>query len=81
VREFSPDFVLISAGFDAHRDDPLAMMNVTETGFRAMTESARTWASRTAQGRIVSCLEGGYNLTALADSVDTHVRCLAGLAA
>ncbi len=81
VREFSPDFVLISAGFDAHRDDPLAMMNVTEAGYRAMTESVKDWASTTAQGRIVSCLEGGYNLTALADSVEAHVRCLAGLAA
>ena len=81
VRAFSPDFVLISAGFDAHRDDPLAMMNVTESGYRAMTESVKEWASTTARGRIVSCLEGGYNLTALADSVNTHVRCLAGLAA
>jgi acetoin utilization deacetylase AcuC-like enzyme len=81
VREFSPDFVLISAGFDAHRDDPLAMMNVTEAGYRAMTESVKDWASTSAQGRVVSCLEGGYNLTALADSVEAHVRCLAGLAA
>jgi acetoin utilization deacetylase AcuC-like enzyme len=81
VRDFAPDFILISAGFDAHRDDPLAMMNVTEAGYRAMTESVRDWASTTARGRIVSCLEGGYNLTALADSVDAHIRSLAGLAA
>lgn len=77
VRDFAPDFVLISAGFDAHRDDPLAMMAVTEVGYRGMTEAVNTWAAATAHGRVVSCLEGGYNLTALAHSVETHVRALA----
>jgi acetoin utilization deacetylase AcuC-like enzyme len=77
VRAFAPEFVLISAGFDAHRDDPLAMMNVTEAGYRAMTEAVLAWAAASARGRIVSCLEGGYNLTALADSVEMHVRTLA----
>jgi acetoin utilization deacetylase AcuC-like enzyme len=81
VRAFAPEFILISAGFDAHRDDPLAMMNVTEAGYRAMTDAVNAWASASAAHRIVSCLEGGYNLTALADSVDTHVRTLAGLSA
>ncbi len=76
VREFAPDFVLISAGFDAHRDDPLAMMAVTEFGFRGMTDAVNDWAAVTARGRVVSCLEGGYNLTALASSVETHVRAL-----
>jgi acetoin utilization deacetylase AcuC-like enzyme len=77
VRAFAPEFVLISAGFDAHRDDPLAMMNLTEAGYRAMTDAVLTWAAESAHGRIVSCLEGGYNLTALANSVETHVRTLA----
>ncbi|HET8760644.1 MAG TPA: histone deacetylase [Nitrospiria bacterium] len=79
VRAFAPEFILISAGFDAHRDDPLAMMELTETGYRAMTEIVNGWAAASANGRIVSCLEGGYNLTALADSATTHVRALAGL--
>jgi acetoin utilization deacetylase AcuC-like enzyme len=79
VRDFAPDFVLISAGFDAHRDDPLAMMAVTEFGYRTMTAFVKAWAADTARGRVVSCLEGGYNLSALADSVEIHVRTLAGL--
>jgi acetoin utilization deacetylase AcuC-like enzyme len=81
VRAFRPEFVLISAGFDAHRDDPLAMMDLTEAGYRAMTDAVMGWATASANGRIVSCLEGGYNLTALADSVHAHVRALAGLSA
>lgn len=76
VRNFAPNFVLISAGFDAHRDDPLAMMAVTEFGYRGMTEAVTNWAAATANGRVVSCLEGGYNLSALANSVETHVRAL-----
>jgi acetoin utilization deacetylase AcuC-like enzyme len=79
VRDFAPDFVLISAGFDAHRDDPLAMMAVTEVGYRTMTAFVKAWAADTARGRVVSCLEGGYNLSALADSVEIHVRTLTGL--
>jgi len=77
VRAFAPDFVLISAGFDAHRDDPLADMRVTEEGYRAMTQSVKAWANVSCRGRIVSCLEGGYNLDALGRSVDAHIRVLA----
>lgn len=77
VRAFAPDFILISAGFDAHRDDPLADMRVTEEGYRAMTQSVKAWANVSCRGRIVSCLEGGYNLDALGRSVDAHIRVLA----
>ena len=76
VRAFVPDFILISAGFDAHRDDPLAGMRVTEEGYRAMTEQVRGWAQAFCKDRIVSCLEGGYNLDALSRSVDAHVSVL-----
>lgn len=76
VDAFRPDFILISAGFDAHRDDPLANMRVTETGFTEMTRLILQWANLYCQGRIVSCLEGGYNLEALARSVRDHVKAL-----
>jgi len=74
--DFAPDFVLISAGFDAHRDDPLANLNLTESGYSQMTELAMGLAEKSANGRIVSVLEGGYNLKALAASVEAHVRVL-----
>jgi acetoin utilization deacetylase AcuC-like enzyme len=76
VEAFQPDFIFISAGFDAHRDDPLANMRVTEEGFDGMTRLVSQWAGRHCEGRIVSCLEGGYNLPALARSVETHLRTL-----
>ncbi len=74
--EFRPQFVLISAGFDAHRDDPLSGMQVTEKGFRQMTELVAGIANRHASGRIISMLEGGYNLEALPRSVEAHIRAL-----
>src|SRR5438876_12406399 len=70
---FKPDFVLISAGFDAHRDDPLASMGLTEEGYAALTGIVVGIARRHSKGRILSCLEGGYNLNALAVSVERHV--------
>ena len=74
VTAFCPDFILISAGFDAHRDDPLANMQVTEDGFGEMTRQTIRWAAQHSKGRVVSCLEGGYNLTALAQSVESHIK-------
>ncbi len=71
---FAPDFVLISAGFDAHRDDPLASLQVSETGYRRLTEIVLDIADRHAAGRVVSVLEGGYDLTALARSVASHIE-------
>jgi len=73
---FKPDFVIISAGFDAHRDDPLASMELTEAGYADLTELVAGIARRHAQGRILSSLEGGYNLTALAASVEAHLQAL-----
>ncbi|RMF68158.1 MAG: histone deacetylase [Calditrichaeota bacterium] len=77
VMDFAPDFVLISAGFDAHRDDPLANMMVTERGFAEMTELTKQVAEECCEGRLVSVLEGGYNLEALATSAVEHVGVMA----
>lgn len=71
--QFRPDFVLISAGFDAHRDDPLASMGLTEDGYAALTRIVADIARRHAQGRLLSSLEGGYDLRALAGSVERHL--------
>ena len=65
---------MISAGFDAHRDDPLAATELTEAGFRRMTEVLLDIARRHADGRLVSVLEGGYDLNALARSAEAHVQ-------
>jgi len=70
---FQPEFVIISAGFDAHRDDPLAGMGLTEDGYADLTRIVAGIANRHAGNRILSSLEGGYNLTALAASVDAHL--------
>jgi len=74
AEEFKPELVIISAGFDAHKDDPLASMGLTEAGYAELTGIVAGIAKTYAQGRILSSLEGGYNLTALAASVDAHVR-------
>jgi acetoin utilization deacetylase AcuC-like enzyme len=73
---FSPDFVLISAGFDAHREDPLGGMAVTEDGFARMTQMVKEIAQQCCESRLVSILEGGYHLQALAASVEAHIRVL-----
>lgn len=75
--EFSPELVMISAGFDAHRDDPLAQVNIDEDDFTWITEELVTLAEKSAQGRVVSALEGGYDLDALGRSAAAHVRALA----
>lgn len=73
---FRPEFVIISAGFDAHRDDPLAGMGLTEAGYADLTRIVAGVARRHAKGRILSSLEGGYNLPALAASVEAHILAL-----
>jgi acetoin utilization deacetylase AcuC-like enzyme len=73
VREYEPELILISAGFDAHEDDPLANLNWTTEDFAWITRELCKVAEETCGGRIVSSLEGGYNLDALADSVAAHV--------
>ena len=76
LRNFAPDIVLISAGFDAHADDPLANLRLTEPDFAWATAKIAEIAAKHAEGRLVSMLEGGYNLAALARSVGVHVKAL-----
>jgi acetoin utilization deacetylase AcuC-like enzyme len=79
LEAFRPEMVFISAGFDAHREDDLGQLGLTEQDFAWITWRVREVAKRHAQGRIVSCLEGGYNLNALGRSVEAHIRVLADL--
>ncbi|MHC4118317.1 MAG: histone deacetylase family protein [Planctomycetota bacterium] len=74
--DFSPDFVLVSAGFDAHENDLLGQMGVTAKGYAKLTESVKAIALKCCQGRLVSVLEGGYHLGGLAASVESHIRVL-----
>jgi len=76
LNAFRPELVMISAGFDAHRDDPLAQINLTEHSYALFTEKIREVAERHCGRRIVSVLEGGYNLEALARSVEKHLEAL-----
>lgn len=76
AERFKPECILISAGFDAHRDDPLASMALTEQGYADLTTMVGKIAQHFAGGRIVSCLEGGYHLKALAHSVERHLLAL-----
>ena len=76
--EFSPQMVFVSAGFDAHRDDPLAYLKLDDEDYRWVTEKLMDVADRHAEGRVVSTLEGGYNTEALGRCVVEHVRALAG---
>jgi len=79
LEEFRPEMIFISAGFDAHRDDDLGQMNLTEQDFAWITARIKQVADRHARGRIVSALEGGYHLGALGRSVEAHIRVLADL--
>ncbi len=76
LKNFSPDMILISAGFDAHEADPLASLRLVEADFLWVTEQLIAYAERQCDGRVVSMLEGGYDLTALARSVGVHVRAM-----
>ncbi|MBX9772866.1 MAG: histone deacetylase family protein [Xanthobacteraceae bacterium] len=76
LRDFKPDVVVISAGFDAHTRDPLANLNLVEADFAWATQKLMEIADRSAQGRVVSVLEGGYDLEGLAGSVAAHVNAL-----
>ncbi len=76
LREFKPDLIVISAGFDAHTRDPLANLNLVEADFAWATQQLMEIADKSAQGRVVSVLEGGYDLEGLAGSVAAHVTAL-----
>jgi acetoin utilization deacetylase AcuC-like enzyme len=74
---FGPQFIFVSAGFDAHEADPLASLRLREADFAWATQQLCSLAARQCEGRVVSALEGGYDLTALAGSAAAHVRALA----
>jgi acetoin utilization deacetylase AcuC-like enzyme len=76
LRDFRPELVIISAGFDAHMRDPLANINLTEDDFVWATQKLMDVADQCAEGRVVSLLEGGYDLRALGNSVAAHVTTL-----
>jgi len=75
--KIKPDLIFISAGFDSHQTDPLGQLLLEDNDFVSMTSSVRQWADDACQGRIVSCLEGGYNLETLGETVASHLRELA----
>ncbi|WP_457337298.1 histone deacetylase family protein [Rhizobacter sp. P5_C2] len=79
LEEFKPQMIFVSAGFDAHREDELGQLGLVEADYEWLTRRIKAVADRHAGGRIVSCLEGGYALGALARSVAAHLRVLADL--
>ncbi|HQC80102.1 MAG TPA: histone deacetylase family protein [Accumulibacter sp.] len=79
LRDFQPEMIFISAGFDGHYEDEMGGLKLLERNYAWVTEQLKQLAIESAQGRIVSILEGGYALSALARSVTTHVRVLAGI--
>jgi len=72
--EFNPDLIIISAGFDSHIADPLGQLLLTDQDFVDMTRAVKQWADSSSSGRLVSCLEGGYNLDTLGETVRAHVQ-------
>jgi len=76
MAQFKPEFILISAGFDGHRDDPLSTTVLTEQGFGELTRMVMNLAGKYCGGRLVSVLEGGYSITGLVTSIDAHLRAL-----
>jgi len=71
--KFNPDLIIISAGFDSHVHDPLGQLLLNDQDFIDMTRAVKQWAASTCRGRLVSCLEGGYNLQTLGETVRAHV--------
>ena len=76
LRKFAPDFLFISAGFDAHTNDPLAQLNLVTEDYAWATQELLAVAATACGGRVVSTLEGGYSLEALAEGCAAHVRAL-----
>jgi acetoin utilization deacetylase AcuC-like enzyme len=71
---FSPDLIIISAGFDAHEGDPLGQLLLRDADFVGLTRVVKQWAAENCAGRVVSCMEGGYNLETLGETVRAHVQ-------
>ena len=76
LQEFKPKFILLSAGFDAHKDDPLAQINLESIDYYTLTKRIMAFAKKNCGEKIVSILEGGYDLNALRESVDYHIKSL-----
>jgi len=76
--KFAPDLIIISAGFDSHRADPLGQLMLEDEDFISMTRTVKDWARSSCSGRLISCLEGGYNLETLGETVRRHVQELQG---
>ncbi len=72
--KFSPDLIIISAGFDAHKGDPLGQLLLSDADFVGLTRVVKQWAAESCAGRVVSCMEGGYNLGTLGETVRAHVQ-------
>ncbi len=78
VLKYNPDLIIISAGFDAHMNDPIGGLNVTTEGYHNISKTITKIAAEVSDGKIISALEGGYNLNALAESVAEHLKVLKG---
>ena len=76
IREFKPEFILLSAGFDAHKDDPLAQLQLESKDFYNITKRTLELSKQYCDGKVVSILEGGYDLSALQESTEMHVKAL-----
>ena len=76
LNEFKPDFILFSAGFDAHKNDPLAQLKLNSKDYYEITKRTLEYSKKFCDGKVVSILEGGYDLNALADSANEHVKAL-----
>jgi acetoin utilization deacetylase AcuC-like enzyme len=79
VERFEPEMIFVSAGFDAHRDDDMSHVGLNDADYRWVTEQIVQMAAASAHNRIVSALEGGYELDSLARCAEAHVRVLMGL--
>jgi acetoin utilization deacetylase AcuC-like enzyme len=80
LEQFKPEMIYISAGFDAHREDDMGNLGLVEADYEWVTKKMMDIADKYSQGRIVSCLEGGYVLSPLARSVAAHIKALIGVA-
>ena len=76
IKEFKPEFILLSAGFDAHKDDPLAQLQLESKDFYTITKRTLELSKQYCDGKVVSILEGGYDLLALQESTEMHVKAL-----
>jgi len=76
LKEFKPEFILLSAGFDAHKDDPLAQINLESKDYYTLTKRIMMLAKELCGEKMVSILEGGYDLKALTESVHYHIKSL-----